>query len=262
MRSKSAWFIIAVSFLIVLSVPGNIVADNFSNHLNKAIEFNSKGEFEGAIAEYQKALRAKPNSIWAESRLGIAYEELGDRLFNNGETGRAIEAYKHALTAIPEDPYWHEQLGKALEKKGDHEAAIKEYHTATQILPLDGGLQRRYEKLISGPQGSVDENSNKAQNMESSDHVVGKLSAPVATFKPDPPYTERARQAKLEGTLTVWAVVDREGNVADTTIVKPLGLGLDARALESIRTWKFRPAARDGTPIPVRVMIEVSFRLH
>jgi predicted TPR repeat methyltransferase len=79
---------------------------------------------------------------------------LGSELFNKGETDRAIEAYRNALASVPEDAYWHEHLGIALEKKGDHEAAVSEYRTATELSPLDSGLQARYEKLLGLSQGT------------------------------------------------------------------------------------------------------------
>lgn len=59
----------------------------------------------------------------------------------------------------------------------------------------------------------------------------------------------------------LWLVVDAQGDVKQETIVKPLGLGLDERALRTVRTWKFKPSTRNGTPVPVRVMVEVSFKL-
>ena len=261
MRLKYACLIFAISSLGVFIGPRTLVAVSFSEHMQKARDFMSKGQFGSAVTECQKALRSKRHSIEAQSWLGMAYEQLGDQLFNKGETDRAIEAYQNALASVPEDPYWHEQLGIALEKKGEREAAIKECRTAAELSPLDAGLQSMYEKLIGGPQRPVDENFRKAEMAERAEKVGGEVSAPRPIHKPDPAYSERARQAKFQGTLVMWTVVDREGNVTETTIVKPLGLGLDAKALETIRTWKFQPAMRNGTPVPVRVMIEVSFRL-
>ena len=91
--------------------------------------------------------------------------------------------------------------------------------------------------------------------------VGGSVTAPIAIYKPEPPYSEEARKAKYQGTVVLWIVVDTAGNVTDQRVVKPLGLGLDEKALETVRTWKFKPALRNGTPVPVRVMVEVSFRL-
>lgn len=91
--------------------------------------------------------------------------------------------------------------------------------------------------------------------------VGGGVTAPIPIFKPDPPYSEEARKAKYQGTVVLMIVVDAQGNVTDTRVAKPLGLGLDEKAVETVRTWKFKPGMRQGVPVPVRVMVEVSFRL-
>ena len=91
--------------------------------------------------------------------------------------------------------------------------------------------------------------------------VGGGVSAPIPIYKPEPAYSEEARKAKYQGTVVLWIVVDAQGNVTDCRVVRPLGLGLDEKALETVRTWKFKPAMRNMVPVPVRVIVEVSFRL-
>jgi len=91
--------------------------------------------------------------------------------------------------------------------------------------------------------------------------VGGGVSAPIPIYKPEPAYSEEARKAKYQGTVVLWIVVDAQGNVADCRVVKPLGLGLDEKAVEGVKVWKFKPAMRNGTPVAVRVMMEVTFRL-
>ncbi len=91
--------------------------------------------------------------------------------------------------------------------------------------------------------------------------VGGGVSAPIPIYKPEPAYSEEARKAKYQGTVVLWIVVDAQGNVTDERVVKPLGLGLDEKAIEAVKTWKFKPAMRNGAPVPVRVMVEVTFRL-
>jgi TonB family protein len=89
----------------------------------------------------------------------------------------------------------------------------------------------------------------------------GHLPDPVPIYKPDPAYTEEARKAKLEGVVVLWIIIDTSGSVTDCKVIKPLGLGLDEKAVEIVKTWKFKPAMRDCSPVPVRIMVEVPFRL-
>jgi TonB family protein len=91
--------------------------------------------------------------------------------------------------------------------------------------------------------------------------VGGGVSAPIPIYKPDPLYSEEARKAKYQGTVVLYIIVDASGAVTECKVVKPLGLGLDEKAVETIRTWKFKPAMRNGTPVPVHVLVEVGFRL-
>jgi len=45
-------------------------------------------------------------------------------------------------------------------------------------------------------------------------------------------------------------------------VARPLGMGLDEKAIEAVRTWRFEPAKKDGQPVPVQMNVEVSFRLY
>jgi len=91
--------------------------------------------------------------------------------------------------------------------------------------------------------------------------VGGNVTAPIPIYKPDPPYSEEARKAKYQGSVIVYIVVDAQGSVAECRVVKPLGLGLDEKAVDTIKTWKFKPGLKNGTPVPVKMMVEVVFRL-
>lgn len=91
--------------------------------------------------------------------------------------------------------------------------------------------------------------------------VGGNVSEPIPIYQPDPPYSEEARKAKFQGIVVLSIIVDAQGNVHDVQVVKPLGLGLDEQAVRTVQTWKFKPAQRNGVPVPVRVSVEISFRL-
>jgi TonB family protein len=89
------------------------------------------------------------------------------------------------------------------------------------------------------------------------------LSPPVATYQPAPPYTPQAQRDQVEGDVDLAIIIDAEGNVAEAReISKPLGDGLDEKAIETVKTWKFKPATRNGVPVPTRVTVMVSFRLY
>jgi periplasmic protein TonB len=92
--------------------------------------------------------------------------------------------------------------------------------------------------------------------------VGGGISAPQAISAPDPDYTEEARRAKKQGTCVLWLIVDAAGRPRDIKVVRGLGLGLDAKAMEAVRQWRFQPALKDGKPVDVQISVEVEFHLY
>lgn len=92
--------------------------------------------------------------------------------------------------------------------------------------------------------------------------VGGGVSAPRAIFAPDPEYSEEARKAKWQGTVVLWVVIGPDGKPRDVRVQRSLGMGLDEKAIEAVRTWKFDPAKKDGQPVAVQVNVEVNFRLY
>lgn len=89
----------------------------------------------------------------------------------------------------------------------------------------------------------------------------GGVSLPVPITKPEPEYSEEARKAKYQGSVTLQIVVNEKGEPTDIRVVKKLGLGLDEKAIEAVAKWRFKPGMKDGKPVAVIATIEVSFRL-
>jgi|SRR5215831_16232513 len=92
--------------------------------------------------------------------------------------------------------------------------------------------------------------------------VGGGVSAPKAIFAPDPEYSEEARKAKYQGVCVLWLVVGHDGRPRDIRVARTLGLGLDEKAIEAVKTWRFEPAMKDGKPVDVQINVEVTFRLY
>jgi periplasmic protein TonB len=93
-------------------------------------------------------------------------------------------------------------------------------------------------------------------------HLGGGVSAPTLIYSPDPEFSDEARRAKYQGICIVGLVVDAQGNPQQIHIVRPLGMGLDEKALEAVRQYKFKPAMYKGHPVAVLINIEVNFRIY
>jgi periplasmic protein TonB len=89
----------------------------------------------------------------------------------------------------------------------------------------------------------------------------GSVVRPVLIAKNDPEYSEDARKAKLQGTVVLHIEVGTDGRAQNITVQRSLGLGLDERAMEAVRNWKFKPGTINGKPAVVEAIIEVNFRL-
>jgi protein TonB len=91
--------------------------------------------------------------------------------------------------------------------------------------------------------------------------VGGGVTAPVLLNKIEPEYSEEARKAKYQGTVTLYVQVNPAGQAVNMRVLHSLGLGLDEKAMEAVKRWKFRPGMKDGKPVTVEAQIEVNFRL-
>lgn len=93
---------------------------------------------------------------------------------------------------------------------------------------------------------------------------VNGVSMPEVISEKKPEYTSAAMRAKVQGTVEVEAIVDTDGTVTNARVVRSLDdrFGLDEKAIEAVRLWRFRPAMKGGRAVPVRVVIELTFTLR
>jgi len=84
---------------------------------------------------------------------------------------------------------------------------------------------------------------------------------PVPVTKVEPAYTDEARAAKINGSVTLTVTIDNQGVPIELHVLKSLDPGLDQRALDAVSQWRFRPATQDGEPVAFQATIEVNFRL-
>lgn len=87
------------------------------------------------------------------------------------------------------------------------------------------------------------------------------VSIPRAIYSPEPEFSEEARRSKYQGEVTLLATIGADGRTRDLRVVRSLGMGLDEKAMEAVRTWRFEPARKDGQPVAVQMNIIVNFHL-
>ena len=88
------------------------------------------------------------------------------------------------------------------------------------------------------------------------------MTPPRPIYDPEPEFSEEARKAKYQGTCTLDVVVDADGAAHEHQVVSTLGMGLDEKAIEAVKNWRFEPAMKDGHPVAVAINLEVDFHLY
>ena len=91
--------------------------------------------------------------------------------------------------------------------------------------------------------------------------IGGGVSAPVVLFAPEPEFSEEARKAKVAGNVLVYLQVDANGRPMHVRVLRGIGLGLDEKAMEAVRQYKFKPAMENGHPVVVEMNVEVNFQI-
>ena len=92
--------------------------------------------------------------------------------------------------------------------------------------------------------------------------VGGGVSAPQVVHSVEPEFTDDARRANYQGNVSVQLIVDSEGNPQNVRLVSHLGMGLDEKAIQAVKQYKFHPAMYQGHPVAVQIVIDVDFHLH
>jgi len=92
-------------------------------------------------------------------------------------------------------------------------------------------------------------------------HIGGSVKPPSVLVQVDPEFSEEARKAKFSGNVQVYLWVDEQGNPSHVRVVRGVGMGLDEKAVEAVRQYKFKPAMQNGKPVKVDLYIDVNFQI-
>ena len=129
------------------------------------------------------------------------------------------------------------------------------------------GVAKVHNNLLTVviPQGAGNQHGpGSGSNACAGCYQIGdRISAPEVIHTVEAQFSDEARRAKYQGVCLISLVVDAQGNPQNVRVARSLGKGLDEKAIDAVRQYKFRPAMKDGhTPVPVMITIEVDFRLY
>ena len=92
-------------------------------------------------------------------------------------------------------------------------------------------------------------------------HIGGSVRPPSVLYSVEPEFSEEARKAKFSGNVQVYLWVDEQGNPSHVKVVRGVGMGLDEKAVDAVRQYKFKPAMQNGKPVKVDLYVDVNFQI-
>lgn len=93
-------------------------------------------------------------------------------------------------------------------------------------------------------------------------HLGAGITKPIKIHAPQPPYTEAARQGRIQGAVILQAIIESDGTVSEVEIIKGLPFGLDESTIETVKQWKYKPAMKGNEPVPVYMNLVINFSLQ
>jgi len=84
---------------------------------------------------------------------------------------------------------------------------------------------------------------------------------PKIVFQSEPEFSEEARKKKIRGVVIISLIVTDQGLPDEVKVVRGVGYGLDEKAVEAVRQYRFKPATKDGKPVAQPISVEVSFQI-
>jgi periplasmic protein TonB len=88
------------------------------------------------------------------------------------------------------------------------------------------------------------------------------VTVPQVIYSPEPDFSDEARKAKQQGIVQLVLIVGKDGRTYDIRVAQTPGMGLDEKAIEAVREWRFKPAMLNGQPVATRIAVEVEFHLY
>jgi TonB family protein len=222
-------------------------------------------QFERVVEDCTQALTLEPDLYEALLLRSTAYSSLGQREKAIADLDLVLRVHPRASTFV-----FRGNQNMLLLR---YEAAAVDFTEAIRRAPGNAApyeLRANARQQVGDVRGANEDRAKSAQLGSvapvtnaggSALRIGGGVSAPKLISQSEPGYSEEARAAKIQGSVLLSVVVDEQGSLRDIKVVRPIGYGLDEKAIETVQHWKFQPAMKDGHAVAVQSRIEVTFRL-
>lgn len=239
-----------------------------------------KGEYDLAIANYNKVIQLNPKSSESYLSRGLSY-------FNKKSYEQAVSDYNKAIELDPKEPIAYFNRAGSYEKLGNAQNAIADYQKTVELdnsnETAKNALKRLQDEqakaeLAKAEQAKIEQiklNTAKtvsptqpqpqtktdveAPNEQSQIVSLGQINPEQAVKMVTPTYSPGARSMNLSGQVVVQVDIDEEGDVTSAKAVSGAGL-LRASSEEAARRSKFKPVTKNGTPVKASGYIVYNFK--
>jgi TonB family protein len=198
---------------------------------------------EEAIGDFGKAQEADSAKTGeAQMWMAIARQRQNDLPAASGLYQSALAAQDPSSAAAATTMELYAQL---LSQEGRHEQAKAIADQAVAIRKAQGA-----QVLSASQPSSLDVYQ-----------IGGDVKAPTLISKVEPEYSQEARLAKYQGSVLLSVEINVAGKAQNIQVIRGLGVGLDEKAIDAVRRWRFKPGTKYGEPVTTAAKIEVNFRL-
>jgi TonB family protein len=209
--------------------------------------------FDAEVASGQKTLKKAVVVVELEARMdGDSTAEKANAILSR----IFLTSKDNFAEAVPE--YWRSCITDGLSGKNEN------CRFSAEMAAVPGMASPAATTISSAlPSGqSCPPGCDTPANSGTPFRVGHGVKPPRVIYQQEPEFSDPARKAKYQGTITMGLIVDKEGHPQNIHILSPLGAGLDAKAVKAVETWKFQPAEKDGETVAVQIAVEVDFHLY
>ena len=209
--------------------------------------------FDAEVASGQKALKKAAVVVELEARMdGDGTEQKADAILSR----IFMTSQDNLAAAVPE--YWRSCIAEGLSGKNEN-CRFSAEMTAVPGMASPVAITHSSD---SPSEQNCPPGCDTPANSGTQFRVGHGVKPPRVIYQQEPEFSDPARKAKYQGTMTMGLIVDKEGHPQNIRILSPLGAGLDAKAVKAVESWKFQPAQKDGEPVAVQIAVEVDFHLY
>jgi TonB family protein len=213
----------------------------------------------GPVGQFMARSSLVMQTVTVLDRNGLTIENLTAADFaltEDGQPQKIIVFEFHPVEPNSQGLQSYYLLGYYANPNGDGhfrkiEVAVKNYPQAK--------LDYRAGYYVSKPASVAPSVANPAG--AAAPRIDADTRPPVLVYKVEPDYSTEARQAKYQGSVVLTVEVDINGIVTHIHVQRSLGLGLDEKAIEAVKRWRFKPGTKNGQPTAMQTQVNVDFRL-